>query len=115
MAFSEAFQARLRASAKNITPEAFINEFENHFSKPPYSSGGVYHFSLSLDMKQSSTKVECLTALKKNLEACGFKETTNTFPTKGHFAFVCEKFVCQWEKSYESCHMIKCEEIVICI
>jgi hypothetical protein len=116
MSFSATFQARLRGSAQkaNITPQEFIMEFEAYISKPTNGNNGSFQFSLSWDFQQSSTKIECLSVLKQNLEACGFKMSLDkAYPIKGQFAFTKDDYTCQWDPSSVVCDMSNCTKIAI--
>jgi hypothetical protein len=117
MSFSAAFQARLRSSAQeaNITPEMFLTQFEAYISKPTNGYNGTFYFSLSWDFCKSPTKIECLRALKQNLEACGFKMSPSAYPDKGHFAFTKEDYTCQWDPNSVVCDMSdsSCDKIAI--
>jgi hypothetical protein len=93
----------------------FLTQFEAYISNPSNSSNSSVSFNLSLDFQQSPTKIECLRALKDNLEACGFKMSQLAYPTKGHFAFTKEDYPCQWSPETVVCDMrdSSCNKITI--
>lgn len=116
MSFSAAFQAHLQGLTQkaNITPQEFLKEFEDYIRKPANGNNGSFYFSLSWDFQKSSTKIECLSVLKQNLEACGFKiSLDNVYPIKGQFAFVKDDYTCQWDLNSVVCDMSNCTKIAI--
>jgi hypothetical protein len=81
--FSPSFQARLRkAVPPAITPDNFIKSFENYITTTKGNasmneSANSWVYQIPVEVKNSPLFLQCLFALKKDIESTGYRSEQN--------------------------------------
>lgn len=96
MSFSKDFQARLRKSVEETTinPADFIAQVESFLCDTKNRDcNSIYRVKFTQAVRESTNFVECLRVLKENVDACGYKQSSSTYPPKGSFAFAYDEYL----------------------